>query len=60
MIKKMGLKRIKNRPKDNCEVCLGEKGGVPGNENIHHISVNGTSLKYTIKVCDYCHSKWFS
>lgn len=32
------------QPKDNCENCQGEKGGVPGNENI----VNGKVL------CDYC------
>jgi len=29
---------------DNCEVCNGERGGVPGNEN----SING------VVVCDYC------
>lgn len=32
--------------KDNCSRCHGERGGVPGNENI----VNGVVL------CDYCHS----
>lgn len=32
------------QPKDNCENCHGEKGGVPGNENI----VNGKVL------CDHC------
>ncbi|MHA2062901.1 MAG: hypothetical protein ACXABY_00805 [Candidatus Thorarchaeota archaeon] len=30
--------------KDKCEVCLGEKGGVPGNENV----IDGKVL------CDYC------
>lgn len=29
---------------DNCEICRGSKGGVPGNENI----INGQV------VCDYC------
>jgi hypothetical protein len=33
--------------KDACEVCKGESGGVPGNENI----VNG------VVMCDYCSSK---
>lgn len=32
--------------KDNCEVCRGEKGGTPGNENI----INGWIA------CDYCHA----
>lgn len=32
--------------RDNCEVCKGERGGVPGNENI----VGGRV------VCDYCHA----
>jgi len=31
---------------DNCEVCLGAKGGVRGNEN----RIGG------LVVCDYCHS----
>lgn len=31
--------------RDNCQVCGGVKGGVPGNEN----HVNG------MVVCDYCH-----
>jgi hypothetical protein len=31
--------------KDNCELCLGAKGGVPGNEN----RILG------LVVCDYCH-----
>ena len=30
--------------KDSCEVCYGEKGGVPGNENL----IKG------FVVCDYC------
>lgn len=34
------------RPKDGCEICKGEKGGTPGNENI----INGQV------VCDYCHA----
>lgn len=33
-------------PRDNCQICHGEKGGVPGNENI----VDSTVM------CDYCHS----
>ena len=32
--------------KDSCEVCHGERGGVPGNENV----ING------VTVCDYCHT----
>lgn len=32
--------------KDNCEVCRGDKGGTPGNENI----INGWIA------CDYCHA----
>jgi hypothetical protein len=32
--------------RDDCERCHGERGGVPGNENI----VNGVVL------CDYCHA----
>lgn len=31
---------------DGCEVCLGVRGGVPGNENI---------IKDRL-VCDYCHA----
>lgn len=34
------------RPKDGCEICKGEKGGTPGNENI----INDQ------EVCDYCHA----
>lgn len=34
------------RPKDGCEICKGEKGGTPGNENIINDQV----------VCDYCHA----
>ena len=33
--------------RDNCSSCNGEKGGVPGNENI----INGC------QVCDYCHAE---
>lgn len=33
--------------RDNCEVCHGERGGVPGNEN----RVHGTVM------CDYCHAE---
>ncbi len=33
--------------RDNCQVCLGDRGGILGNENI----VNG------ILVCDYCHAE---
>lgn len=32
---------------DNCEVCKGANGGVPGNENV----ING------VVTCDYCHAK---
>lgn len=32
--------------RDGCERCHGERGGVPGNENV----VNGVVL------CDYCHA----
>lgn len=32
--------------KDNCQMCEGERGGVPGNENI----VNG------VVMCDFCHA----
>lgn len=32
--------------RDRCEACSGERGGVPGNENI----VDGKVL------CDYCHA----
>lgn len=31
---------------DKCEVCLGEKGGVRGNENV----IDG------VVMCDYCHA----
>jgi hypothetical protein len=34
--------------RDNCEVCHGTQGGVPGNEN----RING------IVMCDYCHAEW--
>lgn len=33
--------------KDACEICHGESGGTPGNENIIEGKV----------VCDYCHAK---
>lgn len=36
----------KARERDACEVCHGERGGVPGNENI----VEGVTC------CDYCHA----
>lgn len=32
--------------KDNCQICKGEKGGVPGNENV----IDGKT------VCDFCHA----
>jgi hypothetical protein len=32
-------------PKDNCQFCLGEKGGKPGNENV----INGD-----VTICAYC------
>lgn len=31
---------------DNCQFCLGAKGGVPGNEN----------RVADVVVCDYCHA----
>lgn len=34
--------------RDNCMICLGARGGEPGNENI----ING------VAVCDYCHVTW--
>lgn len=33
---------------DSCEICLGTKGGMRGNENI----VDGFIM------CDYCHASW--
>ena len=45
--------------KDNCEVCRGAKGGIPGNENIHYVSVLGSTAKCKIVACDYCSSEWF-
>jgi hypothetical protein len=33
--------------RDACQVCDGERGGTPGNENV----VNG------VIVCDYCHAR---
>jgi hypothetical protein len=41
---------------DACEVCFGERGGVPGNENI--VPVPGTSKKTVM--CDYCHADYMS
>ena len=35
------------KAQDDCEVCHGTKGGVPGNENI----VDGKVI------CDYCHAE---
>ncbi len=55
----MPFKRIR-KVLDNCEVCNGKRGGTPGNENICNVTVAGTPIKYTITVCDYCHSDWFS
>ena len=37
----------KHALRDNCEICHGIKGGVPGNENI----IDGK------RVCDYCHAE---
>lgn len=34
---------------DACEVCLGAKGGVPGNENLVTTLIDQKIL------CDYCH-----
>jgi hypothetical protein len=36
---------------DACEVCLGENGGTPGNENI--ATIDGVKKV----LCDYCHVK---
>jgi hypothetical protein len=35
---------------DRCEICHGENGGVPGNENI----VRGRIM------CDYCHARFMA
>ncbi len=40
--------------KDACEICHGEKGGVPGNENV--LEIGG---KRTV-VCDYCSVPFFN
>jgi len=32
---------------DDCEMCLGTRGGVPGNENV---------LRDGRVICDYCHA----
>ncbi len=37
---------------DDCELCLGHRGGVKGNENIFPPPWGGRKLK----VCDYCHA----
>lgn len=36
------------KPKDDCEICHGDKGGVRGNENL--VPVNDK----TVAMCDYC------
>jgi hypothetical protein len=36
--------------RDECEFCLGYKGGVKGNENV----ING------VVVCDYCHALYMT
>jgi superfamily II helicase len=36
--------------KDKCQVCHGERGGVPGNEN--RVEKDGK----TVIMCDYCHA----
>lgn len=57
----MPFKRIRNYiVKDKCEVCNGDKGGIPGNENIHYISVLNSSIRDVVIACDYCSAKWFS
>lgn len=38
--------RNASQPKDKCHFCKGERGGVPGNENIVH----------GMTICDYCHA----
>ena len=35
---------------DDCDICEGAKGGIPGNENL--IRVDGEF----VSMCDYCHS----
>jgi hypothetical protein len=40
------IRARKAQQKDGCEVCHGEKGGVPGNGNVIAGRV----------VCDYCHA----
>lgn len=61
MSRKRGMKRIK-KPKDNCQMCNGDRGGVLGNEIIHTITVDkrGVQHSYTMIVCDYCHSEHFT
>lgn len=38
--------------KDDCDVCEGTSGGVPGNENLVRIDGEFVSM------CDYCHSNY--
>jgi hypothetical protein len=40
---------------DNCEFCLGAKGGVKGNENVYKSRYHNGSTRKVI-VCDYCSS----
>jgi hypothetical protein len=39
---------------DNCEICKGQKGGEPGNENI--ITIDNKP----VIMCDYCHAEYLS
>jgi hypothetical protein len=41
----------KPAPKDNCEFCLGAKGGVRGNEN--RVPAKRLRKRWVV-VCDYC------
>ena len=45
-LKKTLHQEMPDKYPDNCQVCLGDHGGVKGNENI----IDG------IVMCDYCHA----
>lgn len=40
--------------KDDCDVCEGARGGIPGNENLIRIDGEFTSM------CDYCHTDYIN
>lgn len=42
---------MNNNNLDKCEICKGQKGGTPGNENI--ITINNKP----VIMCDYCHAE---